>query len=154
MNIEKQAAKDAFEFVRSDMYYGEGAGTRRKLIDTIVAARKKDIPGYEELFEKAVQAQDWAEHAIEATKERKRIDRAAVLKRNLKGVATGNRRQLTAGVATAFGIYMVLHETGLDDVIKHEAKDKYRKGKAWVNMKRTEARAARTGRKLKSVPTE
>jgi hypothetical protein len=146
MNITKQAAKDAAEWVRSDMFYGEGAGTRRHLIDTIVVSRKQKLPGYAEAFEKAVSQQDWADHAVKAMAERKRLDMGKGLKRNLRGVLTGNKRSLTTGVVTALTVYSILHETGLDKPIIAGAKQT---GRA-VKLEYTILKARIQGRKNNS----
>lgn len=42
-----KAKKDAKEFARAKMFYGEGAGNRRKLIKATVSERSKD-PGYKQ----------------------------------------------------------------------------------------------------------
>ena len=50
---QKQAKKDAKEFARAKMFYGEGAGTRRKLIKNTVQERSKD-PVYKKAFDEAL----------------------------------------------------------------------------------------------------
>jgi hypothetical protein len=77
MNVRKQAAKDAFEFARAQMFYGEGAGTRRKLIKAQVEHRIATIPGYAQAYNNAMLAQDMVEHAEKARKMRKNIDRSS-----------------------------------------------------------------------------
>lgn len=44
-STNKEARKDATEFARAKMFFGQGAGTRRKLIKNSVEAKKKRIPG-------------------------------------------------------------------------------------------------------------
>lgn len=48
---KKRARKDAKEYARAQMFYGEGAGNRRKLIKATVKQRSKD-PVYKAEFEK------------------------------------------------------------------------------------------------------
>ena len=69
-----QAKKDAEEFARAKMYYGEGAGTRRKLIKAQVEQRKKNDPDYAEEFERQLAAQDMEQHAHKARQERQSKD--------------------------------------------------------------------------------
>lgn len=80
----KEAEKDAKEFARAKMYYGEGAGNRRKLIKNQVEAKKKKDPFYAEEFERHLANQDMNEHAIEARRERGRNDNAKANKRAMK----------------------------------------------------------------------
>lgn len=56
------------------MYYGEGAGNRRKLIRATVKERSKDSR-YKAEFDKALAKQDMAKHASAAKRERKTTDR-------------------------------------------------------------------------------
>ena len=64
-----KASRDAKETARAKMYYGEGAGNRRKLIKAKVEERSKD-PDYKAEYEKALAKQNMAEHATKAKAER------------------------------------------------------------------------------------
>lgn len=128
--IDKMIAKDAAEYVRAEMFFGEGAGTRRKLIGAVVAQRAKDIPGYDAKFQTALHAQDWADHAIMAAKERKRLDRLAGLGKNVNALKRGNVRGLTNVVFVGVGVIYVLKATGYDKVVEDEM------NKAWIKAKR------------------
>lgn len=68
-----RAKKDAKEFARAKMFYGEGAGTRRKLIRNVVNERSKD-PNYKRAFDEALSKQDMAKHVQKAKAERARKD--------------------------------------------------------------------------------
>lgn len=70
---KRSARKDAKEFARSKMYYGEGAGNRRKLIKAAVEERSKD-PVYKAEYDKALAKQDMANHAAKARIERNTRD--------------------------------------------------------------------------------
>ena len=110
---KRTAAKDAKEYARAKMYYGEGAGTRRKLIRETVNQRSKD-PVYKAEFERQLAAQDMASHASKARKERARRDAtqgAAKFGRGIVNAATGNIGRASAAAATA---YTIAHVTGLD----------------------------------------
>lgn len=135
--LNKVAAEDAYRWARAEMFFGEGAGTRRKLLQAEISHKVENVSGYHEAFEKALGKQDMAEHAIKAAKERRRIDGATFVSRNLRGLATGNRQSLTTGVAVVVGTYAILHQTGLDEPLIREGKKQYQKGKKFVQDKRT-----------------
>lgn len=81
----KEAAKDAKEYARAKMYYGDGAGTRRKLIYTTVKQKSKD-PVYKKAFDDALSKQDMATHAAKARAERKRADTRAGIGKTARGL--------------------------------------------------------------------
>lgn len=84
---DREAKKDATEFARAKMYYGEGAGTRRKLINKSVEAKKSRDSAYAKAFDKHVNDQDLSVHATKAKKERKRTDRSDRNKKRAGAVA-------------------------------------------------------------------
>lgn len=112
----RTAKKDAKEYARAKMYYGEGAGTRRKLIKATVEQRSKD-PHYKEQFDKYLSKQDMANHAKSAKVERKVNDAKATTAKTVRGVRhltqhDGARVSLGASV-----VYGILHFTGADQRI-------------------------------------
>lgn len=120
----KQAKKDAKEYARAKMFYGEGAGTRRKLINNTVKQRSKD-PTYKKAFDEALSKQDMAKHAAKARGERKRKDAASTASRTGKGIVnivTGHPERLGAGMAAGYTAYQVAKRTGADKVVKKYAK--------------------------------
>ena len=68
------AAKDAKRHADAKMFYGKGAGTRRKLLNAELEKKKKDIPGYEDSFNKSLSGVDMAKSANKAKRERTRKD--------------------------------------------------------------------------------
>lgn len=82
----RAAKKDAKEFTKAKMFYGEGAGTRRKLIKTKTEARAKRDPTYKKIFEDAVAQTDMAKRASGAAGERGRADAKIKAKRGAKQV--------------------------------------------------------------------
>ena len=48
---DREAKKDAEEFARAKLFYGQGAGTRRKLIKATVEAKSKRDPSYAKAFD-------------------------------------------------------------------------------------------------------
>lgn len=105
---DRDARKDAAESARAKMFYGEGAGNRRKLIKATVDAKKKRDPGYAKAFDKHLADQDLSTHASKAKKERSRTDRntktkqrAGYLARRLTGEMGTQAAFVAAGVAGA-----------------------------------------------------
>ena len=122
----KQAKKDAKEYARAKMFYGEGAGTRRKLIKNTVEQRSKE-PTYKKAFDEALAKQDMADHASKARGERKRKDvanQAAKTGRGLVNMVTGHPERVGAGLAVAGALYGLARTTGVDKVVAKAAKNK------------------------------
>jgi len=101
-STNRQAKKDAQEFARAKMFYGEGAGTRRKLIKAKVEDRAKHDPAYKKAFDHHLANQSMSDHSQKAVGERKRKDfkkrnkqRAGFLARNFTG-QMGNQAAFTA----------------------------------------------------------
>lgn len=124
MNIKKDALKDAAEFARAKMFYGEGAGIRRNLIGETVRYKSAYIPGYEEAFNKALSKQNMAEHALKAQKERSRKDLSKKAARNTNALIKGKKGNLTLGVSIAVVGGAWAHEQGYDKIALEYTKDK------------------------------
>lgn len=82
----KEAAKDSQEFARAKMFYGEGAGTRRKLIKAKVETKSKKDPSYKKAFDHHLDRQDLGQHAEKARGERRRKDTRASVGKNARAV--------------------------------------------------------------------
>lgn len=136
MNINKIAANDASNWARADMFFGEGAGTRRKLLHAEINHKVVSIPGYLEAYDKAYGKQDMAKHAIKAAKERRHIDRSEKLGKNAKALLRGDRRGMSTGVLVLVGIGYVAHQTGYDKVALKEAKKYYKKLKTEIAVRK------------------
>ena len=96
--VRRRARRDAKEFTQAKMYYGEGAGNRRKLIKATVKARSKDP------FYKAVANTDMSKRASQARRQRGRKNARNSAGKTVRGVgniATGNLSR--AGGALALG---------------------------------------------------
>lgn len=103
---DRDAAKDAKEFARAKQYFGDGAGTRRKLIKNTVEAKSKRDPKYAKAFQKHLDAQDASKHVDKAKKERSRTDRRTRNKQRVGALArsiTGSQGTQAAFVAIALG---------------------------------------------------
>lgn len=108
---DREARKDAEEVARAKMYYGQGAGTRRKLINKSVEAKKSRDPKYAKAFDKHMSEQDFSTHASKARKERSSTDRKIRNKQRAGAVArrlTGERGTQAAlvGMAVAGAAFM------------------------------------------------
>lgn len=114
--VEKLAKKDAQEYARAKMYYGEGAGNRRKLIKNTVAERSKNAH-YKEAFDRYLSEQDMADHANKAKAERKVKDvknGTGKIGRGIINILKGNWQYAAGSAIVTYGI---LHYTGLDTKI-------------------------------------
>ena len=113
----REASKDAKEYARAKMYYGEGAGNRRKLIKAKVEEKSKDA-GYKEAFDYALSQQDMNKHADAAKRERK----AENIKQGVPRVA----QKTVAAVGTFVTAAGVLHYYDLDRPLIDAGKNFYR----------------------------
>ena len=113
------------------MYYGEGAGNRRKLIKNTVKERSKN-EHYKSSFEKYLSEQDMDEHVRKAKAERKTRDAAKGTKKTAKKilqVLTGPGMYATAGVVALYGLGKA---TGVTDKINAYATVKAKDAVNWV----------------------
>lgn len=130
----RTAKKDAKEFARAKMYYGEGAGNRRKLIKATVNERSKD-PDYKREFEKALAKQNMAEHAAKARTERNVKNAANTTAKAARGVvnmALGNVGRASAAAAALYVAGRFAHQSGLDKAVASYAKDTFQNAANWV----------------------
>lgn len=136
------AKRDAKEYARAKMFYGKGAGNRRKLIKAKVEERSKD-PSYKEEFEKNLSKQDMAKHADKAKAERHvkdAVDSTAKTARGLYHLTMGDMAKVSATAAT---IYTIARVTGADKKVAEYSKQKITEiaqvtselGKAWLSKK-------------------
>lgn len=98
------------------MFYGEGAGTRRKLIKAKVEASAKRNPDYQKAFDHHMSKQDLGRHADKAQSERKRKDVKSGVKKNVRAVnrAVNGPFASSAAAAMILGGYGYAKSTGLD----------------------------------------
>lgn len=144
VNIAKKAAEDANSWAVAEMFFGPGAGTRRKLLNAQIIDKAESVDGYFDAFEEAYAKIDWTKAADQATKQRKAIDRGDMIKRNTRGILTGNRKNLSTTVLVAGVAYFYARETGLDKEIKAEAQKRYRQTKVWIERKRRDYKGTQT----------
>ena len=121
----REAKKDAEEFTRAKLFFGEGAGTRRKLIKAKVESKSKADPSYKKAFDQHVEGTDLGKRASQAKGERKRKDVVASTKKTARGVhhtINGNPQYASAASALLVGGAMYAHKTGVDKVVLDSAK--------------------------------
>lgn len=109
--LQNDAKKDAEEFARAKAFYGEGAGTRRKVIKNKISERMKD-PDYKKEFDKWFASQDMSKHQAAANRERKARDVKNATVRTARGVKNfllGNAVPMTTA---ALAIGAALKYTG------------------------------------------
>lgn len=134
--FEKMAQQDAHDWARAEMFFGDGAGVRRRHLEAQISEKMNDIPNYKEWFDFAYSRQNMAEHAIAAAKERQNIDRLAKADKNFRALKSGNLHNLSSGVFVVVGVAYLAHATGVDKQIKAEAKKLYKKAKTELKFRK------------------
>lgn len=84
--VQRTAKKDAKRHVEAKMFYGETAGTRRKLLKAEIDKKIKKLPGYKEVFESEIAKVDTKKAADKAVRERVTIDTVDKGRRLIKNV--------------------------------------------------------------------
>lgn len=115
----RAANKDAKEFAQAKLYFGEGAGVRRRLIKAKVDQLSKD-PVYKDAFDKALADQDMAKAGAKARGQRKRTDAVQSTKKTAKGIhhiINGNSQYANAAAAVIVGGAYYAHKKGIDKML-------------------------------------
>lgn len=146
-SLEKMAKQDAYDWARAEMFFGEGAGIRRRHLQAQIIEKMEQFPGYEALYQKHYARQDMIKHAEKALQERKKIDRSIKANKNFRALKSGNYTALSNGVFIAVGVAYVAHATGYDKKVVAEGKKLYRKAKAEVKFRK----AKREGRNVEKL---
>lgn len=149
--VERAARKDAKEYARAKMFYGEGAGTRRKLINATVASRSKENAHYKEAFDRYSSQQDMSQHAKKAKAERKYKDAVGGVKKTGRGIINIIKGNAMYASAAAIALYAAGKYTGVNAKIAKWGKTAARDAAAWAtnamkDVKYTAAKAANGGR--------
>lgn len=106
-STNRAAKKDAKEHAKAKMFYGEGAGTRRKLINAKVNSRSTD-PNYKKAFDYHSENQDMGKRAEQARRQRHRKDVAnttAKTARGVKNLALKTGAPVTLTAAAGYAAY-------------------------------------------------
>lgn len=146
----KQARKDARETARSKMYYGEGAGVRRRNINSVVKQRSKD-PTYKKAFDEEYAKQDMGKARRDAERRRKTTDRVEPIKtgigRGVKKAVRAGTKAVTFAATTAAGVaasYYIRHPDEAKAMVNKIASN----ASSTVNRARNVARGAQFLRKM------
>ena len=129
--VRRAARKDANEFASAKMYYGKGAGTRRKLIKARVETRSADAR-YKEAFEANLQKQNMASRASQAKVRRKATDVTESTVKTGRGVINilnGNSMAASAAAVAVVAGAGYAKKLGLDTVVAEAGKKAYSKAK-------------------------
>lgn len=116
---ERDAGKDAAEFAKAKMYYGQGAGVRRRLIKNTVESKSKD-KAYKESFERQLSGQNMAKAASQAKSKRKRTDTVQGVAKTSRGVVNvlkGNMQFASAASIMLVGAATYAHSSGADKML-------------------------------------
>lgn len=114
---DREASKDAKEFVQAKLYYGDGAGTRRKLIKAKVEGKSEKDPNYKKAFNYHVENQDVEKRLNQAKGQRARATaraKTAKTSRGLINIARGNYAAVGASLAATAAVVAFIHKTGID----------------------------------------
>lgn len=133
MNTQREARRDAAEYARAQMFYGEGAGTRRKLITATVESKAHRDPSYARAFRRELARQDMGEHATKARRERSRKDTTSSVKRNTRALVSGNYQNAQSGVVILVMLGWAAHQTGLDEKVYNKGKQVVANARARFN---------------------
>lgn len=134
-STNREARKDAQEYARAKMFYGEGAGNRRKLIKASVEAKSKKDASYKKAFDEHLANQDMSTHASAARGERKRkdvVNTTAKTARGIKNVLVGNAAFASTTAIVLVGAYGVAKKSGIDKTIMNAGKSAYSAAKTSV----------------------
>ena len=134
-NVTKEAAKDAFEYASAQMAYGEGAGVRRRHIQTAAEFKAARIPGYENAFTDALTKVDMTKAVKSAKVSRKTTDLSTVASKNVRAIARGDKNGMSTPVILAVVGVTIAHQTGYDKKILAYGKRKKNDVKNWINRK-------------------
>lgn len=124
-HIDREAKKDATEFTKAKAYYGEGAGTRRKLIKARVEGKSKASPDYAKAFDYHVSNTDTNKRANQAVAQRHRTDARNKTTKTARGIGhiiRGNPQYASLAAATIAGGAVYIHSKGYDKVAYSAAK--------------------------------
>jgi len=108
------------------MFYGEGAGTRSKLIKAKVEGKSKKDPSYKKAFDNHLGKQDMSKHAEKARGERKRKNIKKSTGRGIRGtrhILNGNSQYASAATAILVGGAPYAHKKGIDKAVLKSAKN-------------------------------
>lgn len=121
----REARKDANEFAKAKMFYGEGAGTRRKLIKAKVEAKAAKDPSYKKAFDHHLGNQDMAKRASQARGERARKDTVKTTTKTARGVKNLVLKTGAPVTLGALAVYGAWKNPAVRSVVTNASKSAY-----------------------------
>jgi N-acetyl-gamma-glutamylphosphate reductase len=115
--IDREAQKDAKEYIQAKLYYGQGAGTRRKLIKAKIEGKSAKNADYAKAVEFHKNNQDIEKQLGKVKGQRARATARATTAKTSRGIINtirGNPQAAGASVAAAASVAILIHKTGLD----------------------------------------
>ena len=146
----RQALKDAKEFTQAKQFYGDGAGTRRKLIKKTVDQRSKD-EAYKKAFDHHVENTDWAKRSSQAISRRKRTDTVEGAKKTTRGIThlvAGNPQYASAAAILLFGAAGAAYKAGVHNHVAKYGKTVYSKAKVEFRAQQIKRQFKQNGFKI------
>lgn len=131
-STNRAAKRDAKEFTKAKMYYGEGAGTRRKMIKAKVESRAKKDESYKRAFDSHVNNTDLGKRASQARGQRGRTDAGNAVKKTAKGIghiARGNNQYANMAAVVLFGAGAVAYKNGGKEYVQKQSARAYQAAK-------------------------
>lgn len=125
-SVRTQAQRDAKEYAQAYMSYGEGAGTRRKLIYGTVDYKMLHIPGYREAFQKAAAQQNVVDYAKNAKRSDRRRNINTAVTRNTRAIVSGRYENVNSFLLVGGVVVYFAHRYEIDKKIVETTKTKYR----------------------------
>lgn len=122
---DRDARKDAKEFTAAKMFYGEGAGTRRKLIKAKVEAKSAKDPNYKKAFDNHVGNTDMGKRAEQARGKRKRKDAVNTTAKTARGIKNLAMKTGAPVAMSAVLIYGAAQNPRVRDTVTNASKTAY-----------------------------
>ena len=116
--VRRQAKKDAQDYAVAKMYYGEGAGTRRRLLKAQIDQRSKNDPEYKAEFERQLANQDMSKAVKTAKRQRTAKDVTNIVQH--RGSKVASTVLHTAVILTP--ALIAAHQAGIDKVVYEKGK--------------------------------
>lgn len=123
-STNRAAKKDATEFAKAKMFYGEGAGTRRKLIKAKVTQRSTSEE-YKKAFDFHLDKQDMGKRADQARSERRRKDVAKGTAKTARGIKNLALQTGAPVAMSSLAIYAAYQDPRVRQVVNTTARTTY-----------------------------
>lgn len=121
----REAKKDANEHAKAQMFYGEGAGNRRKLIKAKVNSKSSKDPLYKKAFDYHSDNQDMAKRAVSARGERKRKDVVKGTAKTARGVKNLAMKTGAPVAVSSLVLYTAYQNPKVRQTVNNGAKTAY-----------------------------